>query len=277
MWTSGLCQQNVSLPAGSPAHGFESRRVPPTPGVACKTTPSSPRQMTAASPLCALVAYCQLDRSQGTRQPRPDGAGDLFTRLSFNGRTAVSEAVNPGSSPGGRTNLIVAQLDSAPACEAGGCSFESSRSGHQQGVAQSVERLAWAQEAEGSSPSTLTNHCPVAQSVEPSPDMREVGGSSPPGTTNLSGAGAALASKTERAGFDSWAGCQVCRDHIARRVSEVALLELRAMNVTHMHFEHGTRWIWDAGLGEWIAPPRPRKVWTLAQVMRMAKEAAHAD
>lgn len=45
------------------------------------------------------------------------------------------------------------------------------------------------------------------------------------------------------------------------------------MNVTHMHFEYGARWVWDAGLGEWIAPPRPRSVRTLSQIMRMARMA----
>ncbi len=171
MWTSGLCQQNVSLPAGFPGSRV---RIP-------SCAPNSRRRLQngaefAASdvqhaPLsCALGAYSQLDRSRDTEQQRPDAAGDLITPPSSRGRTSGSDPANGRSNRSGGTNH----------CR----------------VAQSVERHAVNVRAAGSSPAPAANYCPVAQSVEQAPDMRQVGSSILPGTTNLSGAGAAWASKT---------------------------------------------------------------------------------
>ena len=126
MWTSGLCQQNVSLPAGFPGSRVRIPSCAPNSRRRLQNgAKSAPVDAQHASPLCALVAYCQLDRSQSTKQPRPAGAGDLFTRLSFSGRTARSERANRGSNPCGRT-ITSGALGRSPASKTSYAGFESS-------------------------------------------------------------------------------------------------------------------------------------------------------
>lgn len=192
-----------SNPVSQP-NDFGARRF--TGGYSCERVrahdPAAPSKQTRLRPGCQVQALA-------TQQ-----AGELAATApaaeSETGRTTMGCA--PMRQQGSRV-AVDASSDTCPTRPVPSLASFSCR------VAQSVERHAVNVRVAGSSPAPAANSCPVAQSVEQAPDMCQVGSSILPGTTITSGAGARVASKTDAAGFNSWAGCQFCHGHISRRCS----------------------------------------------------------